>query len=85
MIKLQGFEDRLTQTTVKDLKGSIFDPNAKLIDRIVDVYELSPTEAKELNEKKHVLRWIHKVPHKDGDPKLRLYHYLGQWKKVRTT
>ena len=68
--------NRLTETSVQSIRGSFFKP--ELISVWIPVYRLSPSEANELNNKGYVLRWVHKEPHNKGEPRLRLYEWIGR-------
>lgn len=75
----EELKERLTQTTIQDIKGFFLDlKSLKLIDLSIPVYELTPSEAQELNKEGYVLRWIHKSEHNKGEPNLRLYQLIGK-------
>jgi len=74
-----NLKERLTQTTEKDIIGNFLRPETlRVIERRVNVYELSPQEAEELKQQGYRLRWVHKIEHLNGEPKLRLYEILGE-------
>lgn len=45
------------------------------------IYEMTPEEQHELNQKGYVFVWIDKVPHRDGDPSIRKYQFIGRINK----
>jgi hypothetical protein len=45
---------------------------------IMTTIKLSPQEAQKLHSEKYVLKWINKVLHRDGEPRLREYEIIGE-------